>query len=311
MPIKIPEDLPTKDVLIEEGVIVMTEDEAVRQDIRPLRIVLANLMPTATRTRTETQFARLLGATPLQIELTLLRMATHRPKSPPPEDVLSAYSTITEIRDEKFDGLIVTGAPVETLPFEDVYYWEELTELFDWAETHVHATLGICWGAQALLYHRHQVPKHRLSAKAFGCFRHRILNRTSPFVRGFSDDFLIPVSRHTEVRSVEVPESTGLEVLIESDQVGLCLVQETDRHKLYMFNHIEYDTDTLDREYRRDLKENLPITVPVNYYPGDDPEKAPENRWRSHAHLLLGNWVNEVYQKTPFDLQDIGKVVAS
>ncbi len=304
MPIKIPAALPARRVLEDEGVMVMGEDVAVRQDIRPLRIALLNLMPTAIRTETETQFARLLGATPLQVELTLMRMETHKPKSPPPETVLSSYAILRDLESEKYDGLIVTGAPVETLPFEEVLYWEELTKLFDWSQRHVHSMLGICWGAQALLYHRHGVPKHQLPGKAFGCFRHRNLRPTSPYLRGFADDFLIPVSRHTEVRAEDLPGH--LRVLVESDDVGLCLVEDGGSRSLYMFNHIEYDTDSLDREYQRDVSRGLPINVPANYYPDDDPKAPPENRWRSHAHLLLGNWINEVYQSTPYELEEIG-----
>lgn len=307
MPIKIPNDLPSREVLIEEGVAVMAEEDAIRQDIRPLQIALVNLMPTEVRKSTEIQFARLLGSTPLQVELTLLRMQTHRPRHPPPRSALTAYAMPRDVQGRKFDGLIVTGSPVEKLPFESVYYWEELVALFRWAESCVHATLGVCWGAQALMYHRLGVQKHLLPEKAFGCFRHRNLRKTSPYLRGFADDFIIPVSRYTEVRRDELPDGKGLEVLIESDEVGLCLVNEPRARSLYMFNHIEYDTLSLDREYRRDQGKNLPIGVPANYYPSDDPEQPPENRWRSHAHLLFGNWINEVYQHTPFDLDAIGR----
>lgn len=306
MPIKIPTQLPVKAVLEQEGVPLITEDVAIRQDIRPLQIALVNLMPTAIRTETETQFARLLGATPLQIDLTLVRMATHTPKSAPPPDVLSAYATPQDIEKTRFDGMIVTGAPVETLPFEEVDYWAELCELFDWSDTHVHSVMGVCWGAQALLHHRHGVPKHELPGKAFGCFRHRKLNNTSPYLHGFADDFLIPISRHTEVRKSDLPNRSGLEVLIESDEKGLCLLAEHDRRTLYMFNHIEYDTDSLAREYQRDRSRNLPITMPNDYFPDDDANQPPRNRWRPHAQLLFGNWINVVYQSTPFDLSAIG-----
>ena len=307
MPIKIPTGLASQTVLLEEGVMVMTEEAAIRQDIRPLQIALVNLMPTAIRTETETQFARLLGATPLQIELTLLRMATHHPKSQAPDNVLSAYRVPEEVCDQRFDGMVVTGAPVERLSFEEVYYWPELTRLFAWADTHVHSVVGICWGAQAMLYHWHGVPKHMLPAKMFGCYRHQSRSRTSPYLRGLADNFLIPVSRHTEVRESDLVSGSGINVLASSDEAGLCLLEEPGRRALYMFNHIEYDTDSLAREYRRDAARGLPIDLPVNYFPQDDPARPPANRWRSQAHLLLGNWINEVYQSTPFNIDRIGR----
>lgn len=305
MPIKIPNDLPALRVLQQEGVTVMSESDAIRQDIRPLRIGLLNLMPT--KIRTETQFARLLGATPLQIELTLVKMASHTPKNTPAEHMIAFYRDWESIRDQKFDGFVVTGAPVELLDFEAVTYWKELTELLDWTQTHVNSTMCICWGAQAALYHFHGVPKHPLSAKAFGVFRHKNLNPASPFLSGFSDDFSIPVSRWTEVRRSELPKDSGLEVLMDSDDAGLCLIADAPRRMLYMFNHIEYDTSSLSEEYWRDVNAQKTIGVPRNYYPSDDPNRTPENRWRSHAHLLFGNWINQVYQTTPFDISNIGE----
>ncbi len=306
MPIKIPNDLPARTTLEREGVMVMTEEDAIRQDIRPLRIALLNLMPN--KVRTETQFARLIGATPLQVEMSLIRMSDHRPKNTPQAHMIAFYRSFREVEKsgEKFDGLIVTGAPVELLPFEKVTYWEELRRIFDWTQTHVHSTMCICWGAQAALHHFHGVPKHALPRKAFGVFRHRNLKPASPYLRGFSDDFSIPVSRWTEVRMSDLPRNRGLEVLMESDETGLCLVEDPAHRMLYMFNHIEYDTTSLAEEYWRDIEAGRDIQIPANYFPGNDPHATPENRWRSHAHLLFGNWINEVYQTTPFELEKIG-----
>ena len=302
MPIKIPADLPAAETLASEGVMLMTEDAAVRQDIRPLRIALLNLMPD--KERTETQFARLLGSTPLQVELDLIAMGTHVPKTASAEHMLSFYRPFEEVRGERYDGLIVTGAPVERIPFEEVRYWPELAALLDWAGVHVHATLAVCWGAQAALWHYHGVPKHDLAAKAFGVYRHRNLFPASPYLHGFSDDFSIPVSRWTEVRRGDLP--ADLRVLAESDEAGLCLVSEPEARRLYMFNHLEYDSSDLADEYRRDRAKGAPIALPRNYFPDDDPERPPENRWRSHAHLLIRNWINTVYQTTPYDLARIG-----
>jgi len=304
MPIKIPADLPAHDVLKREGVMVMSAETALRQDIRPLQIALVNLMPR--KVQTEIQLTRLIGATPLQIELTLIRMTDHTPRNAPQEHMAAFYEPFAEARSEKFDGLIITGAPIELLPFEEVSYWDELTEIFDWTQTHVHSTMAICWGGQAMLHHFHGVPKHELAKKAFGCFRHRNLAPASPFLRGFSDDFAVPVSRWTEVRVDDLPEGSGLEVLMHSDEVGPCLIDDPAHRALYMFNHLEYDSTTLKDEYDRDIANGDPIEVPVNYYPGDDPARPPENRWRSHAHLLYGNWINRIYQSTPFDLARIG-----
>ena len=305
MPIKIPADLPAHDVLSREGVMVMSEETALRQDIRPLRIALLNLMPN--KVRTETQIARLVGATPLQIDLTLVRMTEHVSRNTAAEHLDAFYIPFAEAEAQRFDGLIVTGAPIEHLPFEEVTYWDELCRVFDWTQTNVHATFAICWGAQAMLYHFHGVPKHMLGHKAFGCFRHRNRAPGNPYLRGFSDDFTIPVSRWTEIREGELPEGRGLRVLISAPETGPCLVEDPEHRALYMFNHIEYDTTSLDEEYRRDLARGGEIRLPVNYYPHVDPSQKPENRWRSHAHLLFGNWINEVYQSTPFDLDRIGR----
>jgi homoserine O-succinyltransferase len=305
MPIRIPDDLPARQTLEREGVMIMTEDSARRQDIRPLRIGLLNLMPN--KIKTETQFARLIGATPLQMELTLVKITSHTPKNTPAEHMLAFYSDWEDIRNERFDGFITTGAPVELLDFEDVNYWDELQRIFDWTQTHVHSTMNICWGAQAALHHFHGVPKYTLPKKVFGVFRHRNLSPASPYLRGFSDDFSIPVSRWTENHRADLPKDKGLEVLMESDEAGLCLIDDRQHRNLYMFNHIEYDTNSLGDEYFRDLAAGKPIELPANYFPKNDPKNPPENRWRSHAHLLFGNWINEVYQTTPYDLNDIGK----
>ena len=305
MPIRIPANLPAATILDREGVMLLAKDEADRQDIRPLRVGLLNLMPD--KVRTETQIARLVGATPLQVELDLLKMSSHTPKTATLQHMLSFYRPWEDAKDEKYDGLIVTGAPIELLPFEEVNYWSELAALFDWAETHVHSLFSVCWGAQAALYHYHDVPKHTLDAKAFGVFRHRNLSPASPYLRGFSDDFSIPVSRWTEVRREDLPEDSNLQVLMEGPETGLCLLVEEEKRRLYMFNHVEYDSTSLGEEYERDVAKGSAINVPKNYYPGDDPTKEPENRWRSHAHLLFGNWLNEVYQSTPYNMDQIGE----
>lgn len=305
MPIKIPSDLPAYDVLTEEGVMVMAEDQAMRQDIRPLRIGLLNLMPK--KIQTENQFARLIGATPLQIDLSLIRMTEHRTKNTAAAHMAEFYRPFQEVKDQKFDGLIITGAPIEHLEFPDVTYWDEISEVFEWTQTNVHSTFGVCWGGMAMINHFHGVKKHMLDAKAFGCFRHQNLNPASPFLRGFSDDCVIPVSRWTEMKQAEINAAPGLNILLGSDDVGPCLVEDQKHRALYIFNHFEYDSDTLKQEYDRDVANDTPINVPINYYPDDDPAQTPQNRWRSHAHLLYGNWINEIYQTTPFDMDQIGR----
>jgi homoserine O-succinyltransferase len=305
MPITLPANLPAYQVLEREGVMVMEDARAARQDIRPLRIGLLNLMPK--KIQTETQFARLIGATPLQIEFSLIRMSEHETKNTAAEHMAEFYRPFQEVKAERFDGLIITGAPIEHLPYEDVTYWKELTEVFEWTQTHVHQTLGVCWGGMAMLWHFHGIPKHMLSAKAFGCFRHRNLAPASQYLRGFSDDVLVPVSRWTELRQNEIDAVPTLRTLIASDQVGPCLVEDPGHRALMIFNHFEYDSTTLKEEYDRDIAAGKPINVPLNYYPDDDPLKTPLNRWRSHAHLLYGNWINEIYQTTPYDLANIGQ----
>ncbi len=305
MPIKIPSELPAFDVLTQEGVMVMAADQAMRQDIRPLRIGLLNLMPK--KIQTENQFARLIGATPLQIDLSLIRMTEHRTKNTAAAHMAEFYKPFKDVKDQKFDGLIITGAPIEHLEFDDVTYWEELREVFEWTQTNVHSTFGVCWGGMAMINHFHGVKKHMLDAKAFGCFRHRNLLPSSPFLRGFSDDCVIPVSRWTEMKQAEIDAADGLVTLLGSDDSGPCLVEDPAHRALYIFNHFEYDSDTLKQEYDRDIANGTPINVPMNYYPDDDPTQAPQNRWRSHAHLLYGNWINEIYQSTPFDMSEIGR----
>jgi homoserine O-succinyltransferase len=305
MPITLPPTLPAFEVLSKEGVMVMSPDRAAHQDIRPLRIGLLNLMPK--KIQTENQFARLIGATPLQIEFQLIRMSEHQTRNTAAEHMATFYRPFVDVAatGEKFDGLIITGAPIEHLPFEEVTYWDELCRVMDWTQTNVHSTFGVCWGGMAMAYHFHGVPKHMLGHKAFGCFRHRNLDPASPYLRGFSDDCVIPVSRWTEMRQGEI-ESANLRVLLGSDEVGPCLVEDAGRRALYIFNHFEYDSDTLKQEYDRDIANGTPINVPLNYYPDDDPSRTPLNRWRSHAHLLYGNWINEIYQSTPFNLAEIG-----
>ncbi|WP_103333437.1 homoserine O-acetyltransferase MetA [Pseudotabrizicola formosa] len=305
MPITLPETLPAFDVLRNEGVMVMSPERAARQDIRPLKIGLLNLMPK--KIQTENQFARLIGATPLQISFELIRMSEHQTKNTAAEHMEAFYRPFQEVKDEKFDGLIITGAPIEHLPFKEVTYWDELAEVFDWTQTNVQSTFGVCWGGMAMINHFHGVQKHMLDHKAFGCFRHRNLAPTSPYLRGFSDDFVIPVSRWTEMRQAEIDDKPGLRTLLGSDEVGPCLVEDPDHRALYIFNHFEYDSDTLKQEYDRDIANGTAINVPLNYYTDDNPLKPPLNRWRSHAHLLYGNWINEIYQSTPYDPQDIGR----
>ncbi len=304
MPIKIPDSLPAKRILKDEGVMVMSDHDANRQDIRPLKIALLNLMPQ--KIQTETQFARLIGATPLQIEFYLIYVSSYKGKNTSEEHMSSFYRTFDELRNEKFDGLIITGAPIEHLDFNEVKYWDELVEIFEWTKTNVFSSLGVCWGAMAMLKYFHGIEKYKLSEKAFGCFRHMNLNPSSPYLRGFSDDFIVPVSRWTEIKTKDILNEAELELLITSDQVGPCLVSEKNTNNLYIFNHLEYDSKTLKNEYLRDILENANVQKPVNYFPDDDPEKSPENRWRSHAHLLYGNWINEIYQETPYDISNIG-----
>jgi homoserine O-succinyltransferase len=307
MPIKMPANLPAYDVLTREGVMVMDPDQAARQDIRPLRIGLLNLMPK--KIQTENQFARLIGATPLQIEFDLIRMSEHQTRNTAAEHMESFYQPFDEVAasGDKFDGVIITGAPIEHLEFDAVTYWDELREVFAWTQSHVHSTFGVCWGGMAMINHFHGVQKHMLDHKAFGCFRHLNMAPASPYLRGFSDDCVIPVSRWTEMKRPEIERVPGLRILLDSPEVGPCLVEDPGHRALYIFNHFEYDSDTLKQEYDRDVADGREINVPGNYYPCDDPSRPPQNRWRSHAHLLYGNWINQIYQTTPFDQHAIGR----
>ncbi|MEM1267966.1 MAG: homoserine O-succinyltransferase [Pseudomonadota bacterium] len=304
MPIKIPDNLPAYDVLTREGVMVMSDATASRQDIRPLQIGLLNLMPK--KAETETQFARVIGATPLQIDLTLIRMSEHESRNTSAKHLEAFYRRFADVRSEKFDGLIITGAPIEHLGFEEVTYYDELAEVFAWTQTNVHHTMAVCWGGMAMMNHFHGVRKDMLSEKAFGCFRHRRLDQASPYLRGFSDDFVVPVSRWTEMRESDIAAAAGLNILMASEDVGPCLVEDDMHRALYMFNHLEYDSATLKAEYDRDVSAGGEIRLPVDYFPGDDPSRPPENRWRSHGHLLYGNWINQIYQTTHFDRDAIG-----
>ena len=304
MPIKIPDTLPAFETLVNEGVRVMTETVAIRQDIRPLQIGLLNLMPN--KIKTEVQMARLVGASPLQVELSLVRVGGHRAKNTSEDHLLAFYDTWEEVKHRKFDGFIITGAPVETLDYEDVTYWDEMKQILDWTETNVHSTLNVCWGAMAAIYHFHGVPKHTLEEKAFGVYRHHNRKPSSVYLNGFSDNFEVPVSRWTEIRIEDIRNVAELDILLDSDETGVCLVQEKAGNRLYIFNHVEYDSTSLADEYFRDVSAGVPIKLPKNYFPHNDPSLPPQNRWRGHAHLLFGNWINEIYQTTPYDLQKIG-----
>ena len=300
MPINIPSDLPARAALEQENIFVMTEERATSQDIRPLDIVIVNLMPT--KITTETQLLRVLGNTPIQIGITLLRTAEHVSKHTPLEHLDRFYKTFDEIKDRHFDGMIVTGAPVEHLPFEDVDYWKELLKIMNYASTgHVFSTLYICWAAQAALYHFYGIPKHDLPSKRFGVFEHDVLEPTCNLFRGFDDVFHAPHSRHTEVRAKDVRRIPELNILAESREAGLALVERYDHSQVFMTGHLEYDRNTLDKEYKRDLAKGLPINMPRHYYPGDNPDATPVVNWRAHAHLFFSNWLNYyVYQETPY-----------
>ena len=303
MPIRIPSKLPAFEILKSEGVNVMSNADADRQDIRPLKIGLLNLMPL--KIQTENQFSRLIGSTPLQIELTLIRMSEHKSKHTSSDHMKSFYKSFEDIKEQKFDGLIITGAPIEHLEFNEVTYWNELKTIFEWTQNNVHSTFGVCWGGMAMINHFHNVEKHILGKKVFGCHRCQVTDPTSRFLTGFSDDLVIPVSRWTENKTSEILEA-GLKILIDSETSGPCLVEDEKHNALYIFNHFEYDKETLKQEYDRDIRNNTPINIPMNYYPNDDPKMPPLNKWRSHAHLLYGNWINQIYQTTPFDINRIG-----
>ena len=306
MPIKIPNGLPAAEQLLNENIFVMNEFRAETQDIRPLKIVLLNLMPT--KIVTETQFSRLLGNTPLQVELTLLKTSSHESKNTSKEHMIAFYKTFNEIKDEKFDGMVITGAPVEQLDFEKVDYWQELTEIFDWTKTNVHSTVFICWGAQAGLYHFYGVKKIMLNEKLSGVYKHKIVDKKSMLVRGFDDEFFAPHSRHSGIDREEIYSIKNLKVLSESDEAGVYLIKSTDNSQVFITGHSEYDAGTLKKEYERDKLAGLNPSVPKNYFPLDNDSLPPLVTWRSHANLLFYNWLNYfVYQSTPFDVSKIKK----
>ena len=302
MPIRIPDHLPARVTLEKEGVAVMDSSRAARQDIRPLQIGLLNLMPN--KERTETQFARLIGSTPLQIDLTLVRVTDHVSKHTSEEYLNSFYSTWESVRERKFDGFIVTGAPVANIPFEEVRYWPEMLDIMNWTGSNVHQTMFICWGAQAALHHFHQAKRYRMEKKAFGVFRHKLVGGPTPWLRGFSDSPMVPVSRYNDIDRTSLGKD--LEILIDNEEIGVCLLADKARRALYMLNHLEYDNRSLADEYERDVKAGLDTPPPVNLFPNGDVTVEPENRWRSHAHLLFQNWINEIYQTTPYELEQIG-----
>jgi len=303
MPIRIPDHLPARKTLEEEGVVVMDSTRAARQDIRPLKIGLLNLMPN--KERTETQFSRLIGATPLQVDLTLVRVTDHKSKHTSEDYLKTFYSTWEEVRQEKFDGFIVTGAPIAHMPFTEVRYWPEMIDIMNWTQTHVHRTMFICWGAQAALHHFHGVRRVRLPQKAFGVFRHEIVAPHSAWLHGFSDGPLVPVSRYNDIDRASL--NADLTVLIDNAEIGICMLDDPKHRAVHMLNHLEYDNRSLADEYDRDVKAGLSPALPVNLYPNDDPSIEPENRWRSHAHLLFQNWINEIYQTTPYELGKVGE----
>lgn len=301
MPVRIPDDLPAARQLEDENIFVMRRSRAVHQDIRELRIAVLNLMPT--KITTETQILRVLGSSPLQVDVRFIHMTTHEARNTSSEHLEQFYESLDDVLHERFDGLVITGAPVETLPFEEVDYWPELVRVLDWSTTNVWSTLHICWGAQAGLYHHYGVPKHPLPAKMFGLYHHNSLDLRNPILRGFDERFFAPHSRHTEVRTEEVAKVPELDILAVSEEAGAYLAASRDLRRVFVTGHPEYDRLTLKAEYDRDVAKGLPIAKPANYFPGDDPAREPLMTWRAHAHLLYANWLNYcVYEETPFDL---------
>ncbi len=301
MPIKIADSLPARAILKSENIFVMTEYRALHQDIRPLRIALLNLMPT--KIATETQILRCLSNTPLQIEIDLIQTATYQSTNTPEDHLLTFYKTFEDIRDNRYDGFIITGAPIEKMEFENVDYWEELCEIMEWTKTHVHSTLHICWGAQAGLYYHYDIPKYLLSEKVSGIFAHNVLQPHALIFRGFDDVFHAPHSRHTEVRAADIHNHAALTLLSESNEVGVYMVSAQEGRQLFVLGHSEYDADTLKGEYLRDVERGMHPSIPKHYFENNDPSKAPLVTWRSHGHLLYTNWLNHyVYQTTPYDL---------
>jgi homoserine O-succinyltransferase len=307
MPVKVPNSPPVIAALRNEGVAVINESTAIRQDIRPLRFGLLNLMPD--KVAAEIQFSRLIGATPLQTELTLVSIPYYKPKHAPPEYMEAFYRSWDTVSKQKFDGFIITGAPVEHLPFEDVLYWPEIVSIFEWTRSHVHSTLAVCWGAQAMCYHFYKIPKLLLDTKAFGCYSHTVPEnmRFSPYIRGFSDSTSIPVSRWSACSTEVVKKCSDLDVLLyDSQRNDAGLLVDQKHRSLYMFNHVEYDTHTLQREYLRDIALGKTPSRPENYFADNSVDDIPVNSWRSNAHLFFANWINEIYQRTPFNIDDIG-----
>jgi homoserine O-succinyltransferase len=305
MPLNIPDKLPAVEVLEKENIFVMKETTAIHQDIRPLKVVILNLMPL--KIATETHILRLLSNTPLQVEITLLHTENHVSKNTPAEHLESFYKKFSQIKKYKYDGLIITGAPVELLEFEEVDYWEELKEIMDWSTTNVTSTLFICWGAQAGLFHFYNIPKYNLSGKMFGVFNHKINNILTPLIRGFDEEFQAPHSRHTEIRREDILKIDDLEIISESDEAGVFIVISKNAKQIFVTGHAEYDPATLKEEYERDLKKGLKITIPKYYFPDNNPNNIPKVLWKSHANLLFSNWLNYyVYQRTPFNLEEIG-----
>ena len=305
MPIQIPNDLPAAEVLQNENIFVMKQTRAETQHIRPLEIVLLNLMPT--KIVTETQLSRMLGNTPLQVHLELMMLSTHKAKNTPEEHLLAFYKTFEELKDRKFDGMVITGAPVENMPFEEVNYWKELTEIMEWSKDHVHSTFHICWGAQAGLYYHYGIQKYPLPEKKFGVFKHKADYKHAILLHGFDDEFWAPHSRHTTIRREDIEATPGLKLLASSEEAGVYIVMNKEGRQIFVTGHSEYDPDTLEREYLRDKYQGLPIKVPENYYPDDDDSKAPVVRWRGHGNLLYSNWLNYcVYQTTPYDIMAVG-----
>ena len=305
MPIQIPNDLPAAEVLQKENIFVMKQTRAETQHIRPLEIVLLNLMPT--KIVTETQLSRMLGNTPLQVHLELMMLSTHKAKNTPEEHLLAFYKTFDELKDRKFDGMVITGAPVENMPFEQVNYWKELTEIMEWSKDHVHSTFHICWGAQAGLYYHYGIQKYPLPEKMFGVFKHKADYKHAILLRGFDDEFWAPHSRHTTIRREDIEATPGLKILASSDEAGVYILMNKEGRQIFVTGHSEYDSDTLEREYLRDKYQGLPIQVPKNYYPNDDDSQPPIVRWRGHGNLLYSNWLNYfVYQTTPYDIMAVG-----
>ena len=308
MPVKVQADLPVKEILERENIFVMDETRAVHQDIRPLKIVILNLMPL--KEETELQLLRSLSNTPLQVDVTFVAVSSHESKNTSKSHLNKFYESFADIKRRYFDGLIITGAPVEQMEYEDVDYWEEICQIFEWTKSHVTSTLHLCWGAQAGLYYHYGIQKHILDEKMFGVFKHKVMNRKIPLVRGFDDYFYAPHSRHTEIRKEDILAHDELTILAESEEAGVFLLMNQDGSQIFVMGHPEYDRMTLDTEYKRDKAKNLPIHIPANYYPNDDDSKRPLLQWRSHGNIMYANWLNYyVYQQTPYQFIDVAEII--